>query len=138
MATVAPSTKPYLIRALHQWCSDCGFTPYIVVAMGEDVHVPMEYVKDDQIVLNISYDATSGLVIDSDYVMFKGRFGGVARDISFPVAFVTALYAKENGQGMGFPVEPYQRAATPAAPAADEAAPEKKPEVKRPSLTRIK
>ncbi|MBT0569404.1 ClpXP protease specificity-enhancing factor [Curvibacter sp. CHRR-16] len=129
-----PSTKPYLIRAIHEWCTDNGFTPYIVVAVDESVRVPMEYVKDGEIVLNISYDATGSLSLLNDYIGFKGRFGGVARDISFPVVRVAAIYAKENGQGMAFPVEKAL-----VAPATEpDIVPESKAEAKRPSLTRIK
>lgn len=134
MTQELPSTKPYLIRAIHEWCSDNGFTPYIVVVVDGSVRVPMEYVKDGEIVLNISYDATGSLSILNDYVAFKGRFGGVARDISFPVARVAAIYAKENGQGMAFPVEKVEvmGESEPVVEA------ETKSESKRPSLTRIK
>ncbi|TSE36017.1 ClpXP protease specificity-enhancing factor [Tepidimonas charontis] len=98
-----PSTRPYLVRALHEWCTDHGFTPYIVVAVDERVQVPKEYVRDGQIVLNVSFDATSGLRIDNDAVSFKARFGGVARDVRVPIEHVVAIYARENGQGMAFP-----------------------------------
>jgi stringent starvation protein B len=76
-----PSTKPYLIRALYEWCTDNGFTPFIAVQVDESVRVPMEFVKDGEIVLNVSFDATSALKLGNDYIEFKGRFGGVARDI---------------------------------------------------------
>ena len=97
------STRPYLLRALYEWCTDNGFTPYIAVLVDETVRVPMEYVKDGEIVLNISFDATSALKLGNDYIEFKGRFGGVARDIMVPVDRVLAIYARENGQGMAFP-----------------------------------
>jgi stringent starvation protein B len=99
-----PSTKPYLIRALYEWCTDNGFTPFIAVQVDESVRVPMEFVKDGEIVLNVSFDATSALKLGNDYIEFKGRFGGVARDILVPVSRVLAIYSRENGQGMAFPV----------------------------------
>jgi stringent starvation protein B len=101
-----PSTRPYLIRALYEWCTENGFTPFIAVQVDESVRVPMEFVKDGEIVLNVSFDATSALKLGNDYIEFKGRFGGVARDILVPVARVLAIYARENGQGMAFPVNP--------------------------------
>lgn len=100
-----PSTRPYLIRAMHEWCMDHGFTPYLSVAVDGTVRVPRQHVVDGEIVLNISTDATSALVIGNDYIDFKARFGGVPQDISVPVARVQAIYARENGQGMAFPVE---------------------------------
>lgn len=98
------STRPYLIRALYEWCTDNGLTPFIAVFVDETVRVPNEYVKDGEIVLNISFDATSSLNMGNDFIEFKGRFGGVARDIFVPVDRVVAIYARENGQGMAFPM----------------------------------
>ncbi|GAB3363652.1 MULTISPECIES: ClpXP protease specificity-enhancing factor [Giesbergeria] len=97
------TTRPYLIRALHEWCIDNGFTPYIAVRVDASVQVPREYVKDGEIVLNVGLDATSGLLLGNDYIEFKARFGGKARDIMVPVGRVVAIYARENGQGMAFP-----------------------------------
>ena len=97
-----PSTKPYLIRALHQWCSDNGFTPYIAVVSNGRAKVPREFVRDGQIVLNISYTATGHLDISNDRITFQARFGGIARDISVPIGNVLAIYAKENGACMAF------------------------------------
>lgn len=99
------STRPYLIRALHEWCSDNGFTPYIAVRVDETVQVPREFVKNGEIVLNVSVDATSALQLGNDFIEFKARFGGVARDVFVPVSRVMAVYARENGQGMAFPLE---------------------------------
>ncbi len=96
------STRPYLIRALHDWCTDNGFTPYIAVFVDASVQVPAEYVKNDEIVLNIGFDATSGLELGNQSIVFKARFGGRARDIAVPVDHVVAIYARENGQGMAF------------------------------------
>ena len=98
------STRPYLLRALHDWCTDNGFTPYIAVHVGPAVQVPMEYVKNNEIVLNIGFEATSGLQMGNEQIEFKARFGGVSREIRVPIDHVVAIYARENGQGMAFPV----------------------------------
>ena len=98
------STKPYLIRAIYEWCTDNGYTPYVAVVVGERTVVPNEYVKDGQIVLNVSFDATSGLKMGNELIEFAARFGGVAREISVPIERVAAIYARENGHGMGFEV----------------------------------
>jgi stringent starvation protein B len=97
------STRPYLIRALHDWCTDNGFTPYVAVHVDASVQVPAEYVKGGEIVLNVGFEATSGLKLGNDFIEFRARFGGVARDIVVPVDHVVAIYARENGQGMAFP-----------------------------------
>jgi stringent starvation protein B len=97
-------TRPYLLRALHEWCTDNGFTPYIAVFVDERVQVPAEYVKNNEIVLNVGFEATSGLKLGNEVIEFRARFGGVARDIVVPVDHVVAIYARENGQGMAFPV----------------------------------
>ena len=98
-----PSTRPYLIRALHEWCADNGFSPYIAVQVDASVQVPMEFVKNGEIVLNVGVDATSSLRLGNDFIEFKARFGGVAREIVVPISHVIAIYARENGQGMAFP-----------------------------------
>jgi stringent starvation protein B len=98
------STRPYLIRALHDWCTDNGFTPYLAVHVDRAVQVPMEYVKNNEIVLNVGFEATSGLKLGNDFIEFRARFGGMARDILVPVDHVVAIYARENGQGMAFPM----------------------------------
>jgi stringent starvation protein B len=102
--SVTTSTRPYLIRALYEWCTDNGLTPYVAVRVDDTVRVPREYVKDGEIVLNISLDATSALKLGNDYIEFKARFAGVARDIMVPLGRVMAIYARENGQGMAFPL----------------------------------
>ena len=107
-----PSTKPYLIRAIHEWCCDNGFTPYIAVVVDGRVRVPREFVRDGQIVLNVGYEATGHLSIANDGVSFQARFGGVARDISVPIGNISAIYAKENGAGMAFEPEPEQDTST--------------------------
>jgi len=98
------STKPYMLRAIYEWCTDNGYTPYLAAMVDAHTHVPREFVKDGEIVLNISFSATSGLKMDNDLIHFSARFGGVARDISVPVDNVVAIYARENGQGMAFEV----------------------------------
>jgi stringent starvation protein B len=103
-ASAGSSTRPYLIRALHDWCTDNGFTPYIAVFVDASVRVPAEYVKNNEIVLNVGFEATSGLKLGNEWIEFKARFGGVSREISVPVDHVIAIYARENGQGMAFPV----------------------------------
>ncbi len=100
-----PSTRPYLLRALYEWCTDNGFTPYVAVKVDDSVRVPLDHVKDGEIVLNISFDATSSLQLGNDLIEFKARFGGVAQDIRVPINRVIAIYARENGQGMAFPIE---------------------------------
>ena len=102
-ALESTSTRPYLIRALYEWCTDNGFTPYVAVLVDDTVKVPREFVKDGEIVLNISFDATSSLQLGNDFIEFKARFGGTARDIMVPIGRVIAIYARENGQGMAFP-----------------------------------
>jgi stringent starvation protein B len=96
------STKPYLVRALFDWCNDSGYTPYVAVAVGENVVVPQEYVKDGEIVLNVSPLATNRLTIGNEFLEFQARFGGVAREVRVPVEYIRAIYARETGQGMAF------------------------------------
>ncbi len=97
------STRPYLIRALYEWCTDNGLTPYVAVTVDDSVQVPREFVKNNEIVLNISFDATSSLQLGNDFIQFNARFSGSAREIIVPMTHVTAIYARENGQGMSFP-----------------------------------
>jgi stringent starvation protein B len=116
------STKPYMLRAIYEWCTDSGYTPYLAVKVDASTTVPMEYVKKGEIVLNISFGATSGLKMDNDSIRFHARFGGVSREIYVPVNNVMAIYANENGQGMAF--EPQLGGATEAsAPAEENSAP---------------
>jgi stringent starvation protein B len=113
------STRPYLIRALHDWCTDNGFTPYVAVYVDASVQVPMEYVKNNEIVLNVGFEATTALKLGNETIEFKARFGGMAREIVVPVDHVVAIYARENGQGMAFPVPTAPGSAPAEAPAAD-------------------
>lgn len=138
-STESTSTRPYLIRALHEWCIDNGFTPLITVHVDGNTQVPKEHVKDKEIVLNLSFDATSGLKLGNEYIEFKARFSGVARDISVPVSRVIAIYARENGQGMAFPNSPVSDSAPSQEVSADhsEATP-KLPSSPRPVLKIVK
>lgn len=136
-ALSATSTRPYLIRALYEWCTDNGFTPYVAVRVDDTVQVPREYVKNGEIVLNVSMDATSSLKLGNEFIEFKARFAGTARDIMVPVGRVIAIYARENGQGMAFPLEendmPLAEAdADPSLPRA-----EREPEAKPVQLARV-
>lgn len=98
------STKPYLVRAIHEWCVDSGYRPHIAVMVDEHTVVPREYVRAGEIVLNVSPLATNRLQISNETIEFEARFGGVARRVSVPIANVTAIYAQENGHGMAFEV----------------------------------
>lgn len=97
------STKPYLIRAIHEWCSDSGLTPYVSVRVDADTRVPAEFVNNGEIVLNVSHGATHRLTIGNERIQFAARFNGVSRECSIPVEAVTGIFAKENGQGLFFP-----------------------------------
>ena len=129
-----PSNKPYLIRALHQWCTDFGFTPFIAVFVDENVEVPMEFVKNDEIVLNLSLEACHQLNIDNNWISFQARFGGVPRKIMVPVTHVLAIYARENGQGMSFPFDAGQSVKSTDINSENA----EKPKTNRPSLTIVK
>ena len=153
----ASSTRPYLLRALHEWCTDSGFTPYVAVLVDETVQVPMEYVKNGEIVLNVGYDATAGMTLGNEFIEFKARFGGVPREIIIPINRVMAIYARENGQGMSFPMGaasseavPVQKKSAPARPVlsavetlhtesgSDDEPPTPTTPSGRPALTRVK
>ena len=110
------STKPYLIRAIHEWCSDSNLTPYLSVRVDAHTRVPAEHVKNGEIVLNVSYDATHRLTIGNELIQFTARFNGVSRECSIPIEAVTGIFAKENGQGLFFPREAAQETAAGAPP----------------------
>ncbi|MDP3584478.1 MAG: ClpXP protease specificity-enhancing factor [Thiobacillus sp.] len=129
------SSKPYLIRALYEWCTDSGYTPQLLVAVDGRTRVPAGFVKDGKIVFNISAGATRNLMLDNDWIQFSARFGGVSHEISVPVDRVAAIFARENGQGLHFePVDaPGSPEPTPptASPSGEVAAPPKgKPSLK--------
>ncbi|ALK29171.1 ClpXP protease specificity-enhancing factor [Burkholderia plantarii] len=99
------STKPYLLRALYEWCTDNGYTPHIAVRVDNSTRVPRQYVRDGEIVLNISFEATTALQMGNEWIEFTARFSGKAHKLEVPVANVLAIYARENGQGMAFQVD---------------------------------
>lgn len=112
------STKPYLIRAIYEWCADSGFTPYINVKVDQTTRVPVEYVKNGEIVLSISQQATRNLTIGNDFLQFSARFNGVSREIAVPIYAVQSIFARENGRGVFFdPESPPDSATAPASPA---------------------
>ncbi|MCL2644158.1 MAG: ClpXP protease specificity-enhancing factor [Betaproteobacteria bacterium] len=98
------STKPYLIRAMYEWCVDQGFTPYLTVQVDQQTRVPSGYVREGQIVLNVGPEATHQFKIDNKQVTFQARFNGVVHSIVVPTDNVMAIYARENGQGMEFEI----------------------------------
>ena len=95
-------TKPYMVRAIHEWCVDNGFSPHLLVAVNAQCRVPMAYVKDGEIVLNLNYSATKDLHIDNDAIVFSARFGGVSQNLYVPISAVKGIFARENSQGMFF------------------------------------
>jgi stringent starvation protein B len=101
-------TKPYMLRALHEWCVDNNLTPHLIVAVNAQTRVPMAYVKDGEIVLNVNYGATKDLHIDNDSVVFSARFGGVSQNIYVPMSAIRGIFARENGHGMFFEAESEQ------------------------------
>ncbi|AZY50652.1 ClpXP protease specificity-enhancing factor [Bordetella avium] len=141
------STKPYLIRALHEWCTDNGYTPYLTVQVDEHTLVPLGHVRDGQITLNVGTLATNKLLLGNEFIEFQARFSGVTENVVVPVQAVSAIYARETGAGMGFEVQPYepavreeaaqegesQSSADTPAPAEDSPA-----DTKRPHLTIVK
>ena len=148
-------TKPYILRALYEWCVDNGYTPHLAVKADSRAQLPSEYVRNGEITLNISPTAVHKLQLGNDLIEFSARFAGVARQISVPVACVYALYARETGHGMTFDVEPAmpggqaRAEAEPSAPATLAPAPTalpvptapadpRKPSGGRPKLKRVK
>ncbi|MBI3524920.1 MAG: ClpXP protease specificity-enhancing factor [Betaproteobacteria bacterium] len=139
MAQIA-STKPYLLRAIREWCVDQGYTPYLAVIADGRTRLPREHVNEGQIVLNLGPEATHQLVMGNEFITFSARFNGVAQALSIPIDSVSAIYARENGQGMAFEVAPQEVDAPKPAPEPaieeDPARPASPPG--RPHLTRIK
>ncbi|PKO84166.1 MAG: ClpXP protease specificity-enhancing factor [Betaproteobacteria bacterium HGW-Betaproteobacteria-11] len=143
------SLKPYLLRAIHEWCVDQGLTPYLLVAVDASTRVPREFVKNGEIVLNLGLEATNQLQLGNEEVTFQGRFGGKIFPLLIPLARVAAIYARENGEGMAFEVVEAATAshtgATEQASTENAVAPEPtserpshKPPGDRPALTRVK
>lgn len=127
------STKPYLIRALYEWCVDSGYTPQLLVAVDEQTRVPPGFVKDGKIVLNINAGATRNLTLDNDWIHFSARFGGVSHEIAVPIERVAAIFARENNQGLHF--EPVATGSLAVSNKPDEPTP---PPKGRPSLKVVK
>jgi stringent starvation protein B len=129
--------KPYFLRAMHQWIVDSGSTPYMVVDVhAADVEIPPGYAQDGKLVLNISYEATSGLDLGAEAVQFDARFGGVSRHVQVPMAAILAVYAHESGQGMLFDAEGEPQDGEPGGAAPGGEGP--KPSGKKPTLKVIK
>ena len=137
------STKPYMLRAMHEWCVDNSLTPHLIVAVNNRTRVPMAYVKDGEIVLNINYGATKDLHIDNESVVFSARFGGVSQNIYIPMSAVKGIFARENGQGMFFEADAEDVDVNAATESAlntenDSNDPSKKQNNKKPTLTIVK
>ncbi|HYD32955.1 MAG TPA: ClpXP protease specificity-enhancing factor [Methylophilaceae bacterium] len=134
------SNKPYLVRALHEWCTDNGLTPHLLVTVNAQTRVPMAYVKDGEIVLNLNYTATKDLQIGNDAITFSARFNGASTNLYIPMSAVRGLFARENGQGMFFEIEADESEAESELPQASE--PEslepQQPKQQKPSLKIVK
>lgn len=136
------TTKPYLIRAIYDWCIDNGLTPHLLVVASSQTRVPVAYVKDGEIVLNLSYSATKDLHMDNQAITFAARFAGVSQNIYVPISAVRGIFSRENGQGMFFEVDIEKDTAkqerndlAPNPSAGDKTA---EPDKKRPNLTIVK
>ena len=135
------SSKPYLIRALWSWCCDAGFTPYLTLFVDEQCRVPLEYVQDGTLTLNLSPAATGALDIGNEWILLSARFGGVSRELTFPVGAVTGIFARENGAGMEFAYEPSVVSAMPTEspnPGVPADQPATTPRPTKPHLHRVK
>ena len=131
------STKPYLLRALYEWCNDNGYTAHIVAWVNEHTRVPMQYVRDNEIMLNIGPNAAHNLRIDNEWVNFSARFAGVAHEIWIPVGHISSLFARETGEGMNFDITPYEPS-TPPQPEAGNSGKDSKPAGKHKGLKLVK
>ena len=135
-------TKPYMIRAIHEWCVDNGLTPHLLVVVNAQCRVPKAYVKDGEIVLNLNHTATKDLHIDNEAVSFSARFGGVSQNLYVPIDAVKGIFARENGQGMFFePALQANKDVVIVQTSPEASAPEsnsKAPQKKKPSLTIVK
>ena len=125
------STRPYLIRALHHWCEDSGFTPYLAVKVDANTQVPIAFVKDGEIVLNLGMGAVRHLAMENDYITCEGRFSGTPFRLIVPVNAVIGIFAKETGQGLVFQAE------EPQSPLTSDKTPTQ-PVAKKPTLTIVK
>ncbi len=141
MTTEQASTKPYLLRAIHEWCMDNGYTPNLLVAVNAQTRVPMAYVKAGEIVLNLNYTATKDLLMDNEAVSFSARFAGVSQNLYVPMTAVKGLFARETGQGMFFEVDhmPADEVLSETASQAQKQSDASKPvNSKKPKLTIVK
>ena len=135
------STKPYMIRAIHEWCLDNNLTPHLLVAVNSQTRVPVAFVKEGEIVLNLNQSATKDLQLDNEAIVFSARFSGVSQNLYVPMSAVKGIFARENGQGMFFEVNTddisshVNNAATPKAESAKLA---DMPAKKKPTLTIVK
>ena len=100
-----PSTKPYLIRSIYDWCTDSNFTPYLIAKIISGVKVPKNHIKSNEIVLNLSLDSTNKLIFDNNFISFSARFEGKNQDIFLPIESIAGIYSKENGEGIFFEVD---------------------------------
>ena len=110
------SAKPYLVRAIYEWCSDSGLTPYLAVRVDGQTRVPREFVKNGEIVLNISAAATRHLTVGNEWIQFSARFGGVSQEVSVPIGAVAGIFAKETGYGFAFAASAAPSENTPTEP----------------------
>jgi stringent starvation protein B len=141
MAGELISTKPYMVRAIHEWCLDNALTPHLLVVVNEQTKVPKAFVKDGEIVLNLSYSATKDLHIDNEAIVFSARFSGVAQNLFVPMDAVRGIFARENGQGMFFELGEQETLFTPddeVVSSSDEVEKEKSKDKKKPTLTIVK
>ena len=145
MAEALIPTKPYLIRAIHEWCVDNNLTPHLLVEVSSQTLVPMQYVKDGEIVLNLNHGATKDLHIDNEQITFSARFNGVSQHLFVPIGAVKGIFARENGQGMFFEINNAAHTDVPELDKSQEnqdssagAVVELKNKVKKPTLTIVK
>ena len=135
-------TKPYMVRAIHEWCVDNGLTPHLLVVVNAQCRVPKAYVKDGEIVLNLNHTATKDLHIDNEAIVFSARFGGVSQNLYVPIDAVKGIFARENSQGMFFePALQANKDVVIVQTSPEASAPEsnsKAPQKKKPSLTIVK
>lgn len=137
------SAKPYLVRAICEWCADNGLTPYLAVKVNGQTRVPASYVKNGEIVLNVSHAATRKLTVDNDWIQFTARFNGVSQEVAVPMATVAGIFAKETGYGFAFsvaqdPVASLAASTSPEGTPVDQPEGERKPKGRPPHLQVIK
>jgi stringent starvation protein B len=135
------SAKPYLIRAICEWCGDNALTPYLAVKVNEQTRVPAAFVKNGEIVLNVSPTATRKLTIDNQWIHFTARFNGSSQEVAVPIGAVIGIFAKETGYGFSFsaPDDPVAALASASAGTARDAQPARagEPQRKRPSHLQV-